>query len=100
MDFRFLPLVAVVIAAATLVAANAACAEEASLNALNTASPAASSKAKAWQEAMQALKAAGYTQGVLMPSAEQAGAWIGSARDKDGKRVDVAVDNKGNVTQQ
>lgn len=55
---------------------------------------------KAWQEAMHALKAKGYSEGVIMPSVLTPGAWIGSARNKDGKRVDIAVDAEGNVIPQ
>ncbi len=59
----------------------------------------AAANSKSLHDAMQALRDNGYTQGVLMPSALNAGSWIGSAR-KDGKRVDVTVDSKGQVTQQ
>lgn len=59
---------------------------------------AVTSHIRAWKDAMQALAAKGFSRAVLMPSVETAGGWVGIARDKNGKRVDVTVDAKGNVT--
>ncbi len=95
MKFRFVPLLA---AALSIGAAGLALAAE--TGAGKDATAAATSNAKAWENAMQALKAKGYSQGVLMPSAETPGSWFGSARDRSGKRVDVVVDDKGNVAEQ
>ncbi len=78
--------------------AGPACADDASAVATDNPASVIGTDAKAWQDAMQALKAGGYDQGVLMQAPDKPGTWIGSARDKNGERVDVAVDAKGNVT--
>jgi hypothetical protein len=52
-----------------------------------------------WSQSMQLLKKNGYTHPIIIESLETPGVWIGSAA-KDGRRVDVAVDAEGHVTEQ
>ncbi len=51
-----------------------------------------------WSQSMQLLKDSGYTHPVIIQSAADGGGWIGLA-SKDGRRVDIAVDPQGNVSQ-
>lgn len=52
-----------------------------------------------WSQSMQLLQKNGYTHPIIIQSVETPGIWIGSAT-KDGRRVDVAIDAGGNVTEQ
>jgi|SwirhisoilCB3_FD_contig_31_752756_length_759_multi_2_in_0_out_0_1 hypothetical protein len=52
-----------------------------------------------WSQSILLLKKSGYTHPIIIESLETPGAWIGSAA-KDGRRVDVAVDAEGHVTEQ
>jgi hypothetical protein len=57
-----------------------------------------SADAITWSQSMRLLKNNGYTHPVIVQSAAAPGGWIGSA-SKDGRRVDVAVDPEGKVTE-
>lgn len=60
---------------------------------------AASGRNPTWSQSIQLLKKNGYTHPIIIESLETPGMWIGSAT-KDGRRVDVAVDAEGHVTEQ
>jgi hypothetical protein len=51
-----------------------------------------------WSQSIQLLKNNGYIHPIIIESLETPGMWIGSAT-KDGRRVDVAVDAEGHVTE-
>lgn len=62
------------------------------------APPARASAANAWMETIQLLEHNGYSHGVIVQSVAVPGGWIGSA-EKDNRRVEVAVDAKGKITE-